>query len=362
MNGIQEVSGSIPLISTKKPVTEKLQVFLFLLENRLPGRIQTVRSERKGKDNVKKFLCVILAVSLLAGCGSGNRDTAPEGEAGITFTDDLGRTVTVDQPERVAALIGSFADIWCLAGGKDTLVAAAHDSWTSFDLGLEDSVADLGAVKEPSIELLLASEPDLVLASSNTDAQVDLMEVLESSGLNVAYFKVADFEDYLRMLKICTQITGREENYLQYGQALEEQRQAAIDRADGSRPTVLYVRATGSSCKVKNSRDSVLGEMLADLDCVNVADSDTGLLEELSIEAILEADPQFIFVVLQGADPTAAQETLDRTLLSNPAWKSLTAVKEGRCYMMDHQLYNLKPNARWGEAYENLADILYPAS
>ena len=164
------------------------------------------------------------------------------------------------------------------------------------------------------------------------------------------------------MLKICTQITGREENYLQYGQALEEQRQAAIDRADGSRPTVLYVRATGSSCKVKNSRDSVLGEMLADLDCVNVADSDTGLLEELSIEAILEADPQFIFVVLQGADPTAAQETLDRTLLSNPAWKSLTAVKEGRCYMMDHQLYNLKPNARWGEAYENLADILYPAS
>ena len=362
MNGIQEVSGSIPLISTKKPVTEKLQVFLFLLENRLPGRIQTVRSERKGKDNVKKFLCVILAVSLLAGCGSGNRDTVPEGEEGITFTDDLGRTVTVDQPERVAVLIGSFADIWCLAGGKDTLVAAAHDSWTSFDLGLEDSVADLGAVKEPSIELLLASEPNLVLASSNTDAQVDLLEVLESSGLNVAYFKVADFEDYLRMLKICTQITGREKNYLQYGQALEEQRQAAIDRADGSRPTVLYVRATGSSCKVKNSRDSVLGEMLADLDCVNVADSDTGLLEELSIEAILEADPQFIFVVLQGADPTAAQETLDRTLLSNPAWKSLTAVKEGRCYMMDHQLYNLKPNARWGEAYENLADILYPAS
>ena len=26
---------------------------------------------------------------------------------------------------------------------------------------------------------------------------------------------------------------------------------------------------------------------------------------------------------------------------------------------MDQQLYNLKPNARWGEAYEKLAEILY---
>ena len=89
---------------------------------------------------------------------------------GYTFTDDLGRTVTVEQPERVAALIGSFADVWCLAGGQSTLVAAAHDAWTSFDLGLSDTVADLGAVKEPNLEVLLAAQPDFILASCNTTA------------------------------------------------------------------------------------------------------------------------------------------------------------------------------------------------
>ena len=78
------------------------------------------------------------------------------------------------------------------------------------------------------------------------------------------------------------------------------------------------------------------------------------------MEAILEADPAHIFLVLQGADSTAAWENLERTLLSNPAWQSLTAVREGRCHTMEHQLYNLKPNAQWGEAYEKLADILYP--
>ena len=55
-----------------------------------------------------------------------------------------------------------------------------------------------------------------------------------------------------------------------------------------------------------------------------------------------------------------AEAVLESTLLSNPAWETLTAVKEGNYHIMDSNLYNLKPNARWGEAYEKLADILYP--
>ena len=124
---------------------------------------------------------------------------------------------------------------------------------------------------------------------------------------------------------------------------------------------MLYIRATGSSCKVKNSEGTVLGEMLAALDCENIADRDGALLEQLSMEAIIRDDPEYIFVVLQSADPADAQAVLESTLLSNPAWSTLTAVKEGRYYVMDQTLYNLKPDARWGEAYEQLADILYPA-
>ncbi len=302
--------------------------------------------------------CATLAlVLLLAGCG---RSPAEEKTAGITFTDDLGREVTVEQPQRVACLIGSFADVWRLAGGEESLVATAHDTWTSFDWTPGEGVADLGAIKEPNLELLIAQEPDLVLASSNTAADVELLDTLVDSGLNVAYFKVTNFDEYLRMLEVCTRLTGKPENFTRYGTALEERRQAALARADGSEPTVLYVRATGVSVKVKNSRDSVLGEMLAEFGCVNIADSGSTLLEELSMEAILLADPAYIFIVVQGADPADARALLDQTLLSDPAWQSLTAVKKGRCYEMDPKLYNLKPNARWGEAYEGLAELLYP--
>lgn len=256
-------------------------------------------------------------------------------------------------------MIGSFADIWCLAGGRDSLIAAAGDAWTSFDLGLGEDVADLGAVKEPNLEVLLAAEPDLILASVNTAADLELKDTFAHAGLNAAYFEVDCFEDYLRMLEICTRLTGQPERYETYGTAVRAQVDAAVARQDGSAPKVLYVRASGSSCKAKGSEGSVLGEMLAALGCVNIADSG-GLLENLSLEGIIAGDPDYIFAVLQGADAAAARKSLDAALLSNPAWGTLRAVREGRFITLDHKLYNLKPNARWGEAYEGLADILYP--
>ena len=315
---------------------------------------------------MKKWLMLSVSILLMSfmisGCSSSQVDSDQmENESTqITFVDDLGRTVTVNRPQRVATLISSFADIWYLAGGVNQIVATTNATWTYLDLPLREDVVNLGATKELNVEALIACEPDLVIASAGTDRNVELEESFEKMGLNVAYFSVNNFTDYLRVLKICTEITGNESNYETYGSAVEKQVNAVLDRVDGSKPKVLYVRATGSSCKVKNSQDSVLGEMLLDMDCINIADVEDSLLEQLSMEVILEEDPDYIFVILQSSNPEDAKAILENTLLNNPMWTSLTAVKEGKYYVLDSNLYNLKPNARWGEAYEQLADILYP--
>lgn len=310
---------------------------------------------------MKKYLAVLLVLIMALSCGCAKEaEETIEEQSGYTFTDDMGREVTVDNPERVACLISSFADIWTVAGGVDQIVATTNATWTYFDLPLRDDVVNLGATKELNVEQLIACEPDLVLASCGTDRNVELEDSFEQMGINVAYFSVDNIDDYLRVLDICTKITGCEENYKLYGTDVKAHVEETLTRVDGTEPSVLYVRATGSSCKVKNSEDSVLGEMLANMGCVNIADQDGSLLEQLSIEKIIEQDPEHIFVVLQSADPTEAEAVLESTLLSNPAWETLTAVKEGNYHIMDSNLYNLKPNARWGEAYEKLADILYP--
>lgn len=319
-----------------------------------------------------------LCLLLLTGCGAASSGpassaggasaaaTAPaDSGAACTFTDDLGREVTLEAaPRRVAALTGSYADIWCTAGGRDTLVASASDAWTDFDLGLGEEVANIGGAMGVSVEELLAAAPDLVLASTNIPSNQEMLPALEAAGVDVAFFSVDTFEDYLRMLEICTGLTGSPEAYQTYGEAVAEEIEAARARAaaaleEQGPEKVLYIRAAASVVKPKGSSGTVLGEMLADLGCINIADQDQSLLEDLSMEAILAADPDKILIVLQGADPEPAKAQLEGEVLSNPAWQQLTAVREGRVYYMDKDLYHLKPNARWGEAYDHLVEILY---
>ena len=319
-----------------------------------------------------------LCLLLRAGCGAASAGpassaggasaaaTAPaDSGAACTFTDDLGREVTLEAaPRRVAALTGSYADIWCTAGGRDTLVASASDAWTDFDLGLGEEVANIGGAMGVSVEELLAAAPDLVLASTNIPSNQEMLPALEAAGVDVAFFSVDTFEDYLRMLEICTGLTGSPEAYQTYGDAVAEESEAARARAaaaleEQGPEKVLYIRAAASVIKPKGSSGTVLGEMLADLGCINIADQDQSLLEDLSMEAILAADPDKILIVLQGADPEPAKAQLEGEVLSNPAWQQLTAVREGRVYYMDKDLYHLKPNARWGEAYDHLVEILY---
>ena len=73
---------------------------------------------------------------------------------------------------------------------------------------------------------------------------------------------------------------------------------------------------------------------------------------------ILEQDPDYIFFVQQGDDEAGTKSNIERMMKDNPAWQELTAVKEGRVYFMDKTLYGVKPNHRWGEAYEIVEEIL----
>lgn len=302
---------------------------------------------------MKRLLSIILFCCLLCGCAA---DAPPQ--AGCTFTDDLGRTVTVDEPKRVACLLGSFADVWHLAGGK--IAAAPDDAWVDFDLPLGEDAVNLGHTKELSLEALFAAEPDFVIASSNTDIDLSWMDTLETAGIPTAYFDVSDFDDYLRMLKICTDITGRPDLYEKNGLDVQQEIDEAVEnaKARGTAPKVLYLRASASSIRAKNSRGSVLGEMLEALGCINIADSDVTLLENLSMEHILLEDPEYIFFVRLGDDAAGTSANIDRFLAENPAWSGLTAVREGRVFHLDKTLYNMKPNARWGQAYLQLEELL----
>lgn len=315
------------------------------------------------KSLVEKLFALLLAFTVilsLTGC-YGNVKKSKSASELITFTDVLGREVSVPAGTLDAvALTGSFADVWRLSGGSIT--ATVKDAFDDFNLVLPEAI-NLGTVKEPNIELVLKANPSFVIASSNTASNIELMPVFERAGITVAYFEIASFDDYLNMLNILTDITGRKDLYEKNGLAVGEGIASAKEKfleeeIPEEEKTYLLLRASSGFIKAKGSDSYVLGTMLKDLGYKNIADSDETLLENLSIESILKQNPYRIFIIEMGDDTESTIKNVNTMFRENPSWLSLSAIKEGRVHFMEKRLFSLKPNARWGESYEILTSLL----
>ncbi|MEG0376836.1 MAG: ABC transporter substrate-binding protein, partial [Raoultibacter sp.] len=241
-------------------------------------------------------IALCLGACFLSGCteapkaqaGSDAESAVAEGSQVVRFTDDLGNEVTVDNPQRVVACMGSFANTWELAGG--TLVGATDDAFTSYEIASAE-VAQVGDFTAPNLEAIIALEPDFVImtgASSGKDgvaSQTDLKQTLEASGIKVAYFNVTTFDDYLRMLRTFCDITGRDDLYEQHGTAVQQQIESIKTAAasQSEQPRVLLMTTFSGGTRVQNSA-TMTGTMLADLGVVNLADENKSLLKDFSLE------------------------------------------------------------------------------
>ncbi len=306
--------------------------------------------------------CIFLC---LAACGS--KDASAGSGSALICEDALGDQVEftareleriADGTMKVAVLNGSFAEIWSLAGGK--LAAVTEDAYEDGrEMAIDDGTVNVGTLRNPNLEVLLASDIELAILSADLESNVSLHDKLKDVGIKTVYQSVETFEDYLETLDFFTKLTGREDRYEQYGALIEEEVRGQIARQDDSYPTALLLRAYGSGVKAKGS-DNMTGAMLRELGCINIADGEGRLTDELSLEAIIEKDPEYIFVTVMGNDEEAGLKSIDDLLAGNPAWNDLAAVRKGHYYVLPKNMFHNKPNQRWGESYRMLADILYP--
>ena len=307
------------------------------------------------------WMCALVLAtsgSAMVGCSgnSSGNDGAQQGatsqEAGYTFTDDLGNQVTVSSHERVVAGMGSFANIWELAGG--TLVGASNDAFS--DYHIESKAEKVGDFSSLNAESIIALDPDFViLTGANSGrgggvAQTDLKDTLQAAGIAVAYFNVTTFDDYLRMLKTCCDITGDTKAYEENGTNVAENIAAIKKKAEGKSAGSVAVLTTYSGGTRVQASSTQTGTM---------PDADKSLLSDYSPESLVKAAPDFIFLLPMGDSNEAAQKALKDQTTANPAWKELTAVKKGHVITLDPKLFLYKPNNNWDDAYEELYEALY---
>ncbi len=273
----------------------------------------------------------------------------------VEFTDANGRAVSIENPQRVVALYGSYGEVWRIAGG--TLAGTTSDIPAG-----DDGAAELGSHTEPNMELLFSLDPDFVILSADTSEHAEIAKVLDSAKVPYAFFSHQDYRGYMEMVKLFAEITGREDLYQAQVEKVEKPILSMIDEAaeleGGNPPTALLLRAYSTGVRCKGSEGTVAGCILKDMGFVNLADGDSPLAENLSMETILMADPDYIFVTTMGASTDAALTSMASLFTDNPAWAGLSAVQANRYFVLDKELFHQHPNARWAEAYGQILNIL----
>lgn len=309
---------------------------------------------------MKKYISLLLcALMILALSGCAQTVTECGAEVYYSFIDDSGRSVSLKfRPQKVAVLFSSYAEMWTLAGG-DVKITVGE----SIERGFAPEgtpLVDAGAGKTIDREALLAAEPDLVIASADIAAQAELAAYLDTVGIPCALFRVDCFADYERAMTHLCAITGRadlfEQNVAVVGAEIEK---ILADVDKSAAPRILFVRCGSSygATKAKVASENFVCKMLEELGAVNIADAAPELSDGLALEAILAADPEAIFFSTMGNEQKS-RAYMD-SVLAGEAWQTLSAVREGRYVYLDKNLFQFKPNSRWGEAYKFLAEYLY---
>ena len=292
----------------------------------------------------------------------------------VTFQDASGDTpVTIRKnPQKVVNLYASFTTLWYEAGG--TVVGCIGGS-SSQELYKEyigrDITEDAGMTiaatsssgKKWDTETILALQPDLIICSTAMSGYSTIQAPAEAAGIPVIAMSYNDFSDYLKWFKVFCNLTGQPELWESVAlKALDEVVEVLAEIPESDHPTVFGM-FSGSESLQANTSSTVVGGMVNAMQAVNIVDgwdNSTGAERlDINLETVFAANPDIIIVQCHaGAD--AAREQVEELYGDNAVWQSLKAVQNDKVYYLEKTLFHNKPNSRFAEAYQKLAEILYP--
>lgn len=306
----------------------------------------------------RRLLAFALVLLMLCACSAAEKPHSNT-TGQHTITDSLGSTASLPDEPRIISLYGSFSQCWMLSGG--TLCGITQDAVDDHGMVPGEDLALVGTVKEPNLELVASLSPDYVLLSADLTQHLALDAALSDMNIPHGYFRMDTFSDYSDMMEsFCTINDPNSTRFAEYVEKpkenIEHIRIETSEILSENPPDVLLLRAFSTGVKAKTN-DNLAGIILDELGAHNIAYDAPSLLEEMSVEAIISADPDYIFISTMGS-AEAAKDYMLQNVENSPAWAELSAVKNGRYIFLPKELFHLKPLNRWDESYAYLSNCL----
>lgn len=263
----------------------------------------------------------------------------------VTKTDATGTAVTLDEkPERVTTISPSAAQTMWEIGAADQVVGVSQ--FAMYLDGAEEK-ADVSADYGASVEQVVATEPDLVLAPNVSAADV---EPLREAGLTVYHFPAAtDVSDIKQKTTTIGQLTGNCEGAAETNAWVDANVEAieSVTAEAEDRPLALYPLGDGFVAGGDTFIHSIITLSGAD----NAAVNQSGY-PQLSDEVVLEMDPDVLVVTQEGmfldqepyasttAGETESEVVVNVQWLNQPAPRSVVEATHTLTSQLHPDLYD----------------------
>lgn len=300
---------------------------------------------------LKRMGALALAAALclnLAACGAASSSAASSAAAssqavassaaaseaaGITLTDQAGRTVTLEQPaESIVSCyyISTYATI--ALGLKDKIVGLENkaDTRALYALAAPElpQLTQVGTLKELNVEAVAALEPDLVIMPQKL---IDNAQTLEVLGITVMIVNPETQEGLETMLTLIGEACGASDQ----AQALIDYNHTQLERAaemtaELEKPSVCLL---GNSSYLSVAPAAMYqNDLIEQAGGVNAAASiEEDYWADVSYETLLALAPEVLVI------PSAASYTAE-DVMNDPQLADLPAVQNGAVYTMPQGL------------------------
>ena len=295
------------------------------------------------------ILLVVAAVGpAIAGVGAAtSTDVVAQSETcsfPYTATDATGTDVTIDaDPERIVTLNPSAAQTMWELGARDQVVGVSQ--YASYLDGAEGRT-NVSGPSGPSVEAVLATDPDLVLVpSSSYGAATERTEQLRAQGIPVFVFgEGTSLEFVANKTERIGRLTGNCEAGVRRATEMRRSIELMAQVLDGEdRPVGLNVFFGYTS-----GANTFIGDVMETGGLRNgAAEANVSGFQVINDESVVELNPEWIVVPENSPVPQTA------------AYNSTTAVQEGHVVVVDTN-YLQQPAPRAVIAAETILEAVHP--
>jgi iron complex transport system substrate-binding protein len=279
---------------------------------------------------------------------------APETNYPLTLTDGLGREVTIQaSPQRIVSLLPSNTEILFALGLGDQVVGVTEYDTYPPEAQTKQVIGGM-TVNTISLETILALEPDLVLA--HDELQRPAIDALVENGLTVFATNTQGLDDIYRTIGWIGQIAGVQDRADTLSAEIQEEIAAISAQIDAvpadRRPNVFY--EVWSDPLLTAGPQTYIGELISLAGAKNIFDDVTQDFPEVSAEEVIARNPDVILSAEYNGEYLS-----EEALATRPGWSQISAVKNGRVYLLSDDLIS-RPGSRVALGMREIVKVLYP--